>query len=272
MRPSRSWYVRAARHSGVRAIDFPGGIARTMQLGFNTNFRYRGVLFHVQTEDSGTGNPHVITHLFHGGNIMSSVKQEYSDLLGEPDFEGAVRKLMESMHKNMLHQLSRGEHDEVILSRLGDDIFVAATDRAPEPPTVTEEELPAAPIGETVLQPSDIDPLPSSAATTANAPTSTLPPASPATRPAAAPTPRRSPAPAPAASASPGPTPTPSPPASPSSASPSTPPAAAAAAAATANSRLSKVFGDRVVSEKPLDEVVLDYLVENARKRKRQPK
>ena len=32
---------------------------------------------------------------------------------------------------------------------------------------------------------------------------------------------------------------------------------------------LSTVFGDRVVSEKPLDEVVLDYLVENARKRKR---
>jgi hypothetical protein len=36
---------------------------------------------------------------------------------------------------------------------------------------------------------------------------------------------------------------------------------------------LSRVFGDRVVSEKPLDEVVLDYLVENARnKRKRTAK
>ena len=29
------------------------------------------------------------------------------------------------------------------------------------------------------------------------------------------------------------------------------------------------VFGERVVSEKPLDEVVLEHLVENARKRKR---
>ena len=34
-------------------------------------------------------------------------------------------------------------------------------------------------------------------------------------------------------------------------------------------SRLARVFGDRVASEKPLDEMVLDYLVENARKRKR---
>ena len=39
-----------------------------------------------------------------------------------------------------------------------------------------------------------------------------------------------------------------------------------------ASSRLSRVFGDRVVSEKPLGEVVLDYLVENARKRKRSAK
>jgi hypothetical protein len=36
--------------------------------------------------------------------------------------------------------------------------------------------------------------------------------------------------------------------------------------------RLAKAFGEGVVSQKPLDEVVLDYLVENARKRKRSAK
>jgi hypothetical protein len=36
-----------------------------------------------------------------------------------------------------------------------------------------------------------------------------------------------------------------------------------------ARDRLARAFGDGIVSEKPLDEVVLDYLVENARKRKR---
>lgn len=179
-----------------------------MQLGFNTNFRYRGVLFHVQTEDSGTGNPHVITHLFHGGNIMASVKQDYSDLLEGPDVQGTVRKLMESMHKTMLHQLSRGEHDEAIFQRLGADIFIAETDRA----------------------------------------------ASPAHSPASVPPP--SPAPA----------------ASPTSAHPASAAATPSAGGTESGSRLSKVFGDRVVSEKPLDEMVLDYLVENARKRKRQPK
>ncbi len=36
--------------------------------------------------------------------------------------------------------------------------------------------------------------------------------------------------------------------------------------------QISRAFGDGVVSQKPLDEVVLEYLVENARKRKRRGK
>jgi len=47
-----------------------------MLSGFNTNFRYRGVLFHVQTEDSGRGNPHVIT-------LLHPVETEFrSSLIG----------------------------------------------------------------------------------------------------------------------------------------------------------------------------------------------
>ena len=67
-----------------------------MLSGFNNNFRYRGVLFHVQTEDSGVSNPHVITHLFHGGNILDSEKLDYSDKLGlsAGELEDAVRELM----------------------------------------------------------------------------------------------------------------------------------------------------------------------------------
>jgi hypothetical protein len=35
---------------------------------------------------------------------------------------------------------------------------------------------------------------------------------------------------------------------------------------------LARAFGEGIVSQRPLDEVVLDYLVENARKRKRAAK
>jgi len=172
-----------------------------MLSGFNTNYRYRGVLFHVQTEDSGRSNPHVITHLFHGGNIMTSRKQTYADKLdlGNDALEIEVKTLMERQHKSMLQQLSRGGFDETIAQRLGPDVFAATV------ADVTDDA--------DVVSP-------------------------PAERPAAA--------------------------------------RAAAPPAADPNEstqeRITRAFGKGVVSNKPLDEVVLDFLVENARKRKRAAK
>ena len=82
-----------------------------MLSGFNTNMRHRGVLFHVQTEDSGEANPHVITHLFHGGNIMASEKREYGEHLAVDDLANVVKGLMEEQHKSMLRRLKSGECD-----------------------------------------------------------------------------------------------------------------------------------------------------------------
>jgi len=50
--------------------------------GFNHNIKHKGRIFHVQTEDSGPKNPHIITHLFVGGNILA-------DRLGDVPEEGA---------------------------------------------------------------------------------------------------------------------------------------------------------------------------------------
>jgi len=169
-----------------------------MLSGFNTNYRYRGVLFHVQTEDSGRDNPHVITHLFHGGNIMTSRKQNYADQLTLDDdaLESNVKTLMEGQHKAMLKLLSKGGFDDVISQRLGADVFAETV------ADVTDDAQVVAP--------------------------------------------------------------------------PSERPVAAQAAAADPNEstqdRISRAFGKGVVSNKPLDEVVLDFLVENARKRKRSAK
>ena len=59
-----------------------------MQLGFNTNIRYQAVQFHVQTEDSGSARPHVITHLYHKGVILASEKREYAHLVGRATYLG----------------------------------------------------------------------------------------------------------------------------------------------------------------------------------------
>jgi hypothetical protein len=88
---------------------------RSPILGYNHNVRYRGVVFHVQTEDSGLTNPHVFTHLFHGGVILSTRKLVY-----DPDAsEEAVKALMQSQHKAVLRDLKNGSFDDKIDSYLG---------------------------------------------------------------------------------------------------------------------------------------------------------
>jgi hypothetical protein len=256
-----------------------GDFERTMLSGFNTNFQYRGVLFHVQTEDSGIGNPHVITHLFHGGNIMASQKHDYSALLDDEDMETAVRKSMEGQHKTMLKQLLHGEHDAAIGQRLGPDIFSVDAEVESPASSVTEDAPPLVVAEQTrigldpsasdqvndalILNPEFTDdaslaePLYASDETDSEWPASR---GSESPSAWASPSIREKVVSNSTVSATPE-----------NSTNESELPPAADAAPSKA-SRLSRVFGDRVVSEKPLDEVVMDYLVENARKRKRQPK
>ena len=165
--------------------------------GFNTNVRHRGVLFHVQSEDSGRAHPHVITHLYHGGTIVFSEKSSYADVVDAADLPARVRELMEAQHRAVLSRLRTGDFDDSIRERLG--AVLAETD------TRTSTRASAtAPLDE-----------------------QTEPPAA---RAAAAEPP---------------------------------PPDEEAEAA--------RPFGESVVSAKPLDEVILDYLVENARKRRQKP-
>ncbi len=155
--------------------------------GFNTNIRHRGVLFHVQSEDSGRDHPHIITHLYHGGTILASEKSSYAERVDDPELASVVRELMEQQHKAVLKRLRARDFDDLIGERLGAEVFGDASDTKAE--TRPSETQPAA--GADVTAPSN-DPTP--------------PPARP--------------------------------------------------------------FGEGIVSEKPLDEVILNYLVDNARKRK----
>jgi hypothetical protein len=149
-------------------------------IGANTNVRHRGVVFHVQTEDSGRSNPHVISHVYHKGTILASEKTEYAEQLEAENLEQVVRGLIESQHKAMLKRLRAGDYDALITERLGSAVGPS------EAPTPLPDE-PSVP--------------------------------------------------APAA-AMPGPGPAP-----------------------------ARAFGDGIVSQKPLDEVILEYLARKARDR-----
>lgn len=165
-----------------------------MITGANTNVRHRGIIFHVQTEDSGRANPHVISHLYHHGTILASQKTEYADQVDSEDLEGVVRGLIETQHKTMLKSLTGGEYDDLIDMRLG----------------TGEEKSDTAATAEDGRQTDGIEtPTP-------------MPDGSRPAPPAQAPEPAQAP---------------------------------------------PRAFGEGIVSQKPLDEVILEYLAEKARDR-----
>lgn len=82
-----------------------------MVVGFNHNIRYKGELFHVQTEDSGIANPHIITLLYRGGTILASAKTSYADIIKADQLELVVESIMKEQHKEMMRRLKNGEFD-----------------------------------------------------------------------------------------------------------------------------------------------------------------
>jgi hypothetical protein len=87
--------------------------SKKMVVGFNHNIKHRGKMYHIQTEDSGLENPHIITHLFVGGNILASKKTSYADIVGAENLAQVVRELMEEQHKEMLRNLINGVYDDI---------------------------------------------------------------------------------------------------------------------------------------------------------------
>jgi hypothetical protein len=119
-------------------------------LGYNTNIRHKGKVFHIQTEDSGILKPHVMTHLFaDGGRILKSQKSSYAHLLDTDDVASQVKKLMQDQHKAMFLALRAGQFDEIA------GVLVASPEPAAlEPGAPTGEPHTVPPAAPTPLNPS----------------------------------------------------------------------------------------------------------------------
>lgn len=271
-------------------------------LGFNNNFKHKGSVYHVQTEDSGIKHPHIITHLFaDGGRILKSIKTSYAQFLNEPKMAEIVRQMMKEQHKAMIVALRDGRFDpggsrEVDLPTTGYFADVSSPGLAPgskkgdAPPSTDPEPASAAPISPPPKLDVDVVALEKAAAGAAAAAPADLPPPPPNVlggggRPqdggyaSVSPTSRKSvrpPSMRPPAPASRPPATGPHAPASHASASGpesrhSRPPSGRYAmtrpASIFATSKPSagkgSLFGEDLISERSLDEVILAYLAED---------
>jgi hypothetical protein len=79
--------------------------------GFNTDVKFRGVVYHVQTEDKGPQNPLIETLIYKGGEILASRRLPYTEVVLDHSDEAAITKLMEDQHKGMMMEVKRGKYE-----------------------------------------------------------------------------------------------------------------------------------------------------------------
>jgi hypothetical protein len=155
---------------------------RAPLLGYNTNVRHKGKLYHIQTEDSGVDHPHVITHLFaDGGRIVATRKTSYAERVGSEGLPETVKKLMQAQHKAMFIALRDGLYDEDdIAEELQSALMPEETTPAPTPVRPLEEAAaPIVPAARTASTPPAPRPRPTSTALPrVSAPAPVLPKAS----------------------------------------------------------------------------------------------
>jgi hypothetical protein len=82
-----------------------------MITGYNTDVRHQEVVFHVQTEDKGAGNPFIESLVYVGGQVLASKRANYADLLAEGRDEKEIVALMDHQHRTMIAAIRHGKFD-----------------------------------------------------------------------------------------------------------------------------------------------------------------
>ncbi|HZN54077.1 MAG TPA: hypothetical protein VFB67_02040 [Candidatus Polarisedimenticolaceae bacterium] len=83
-----------------------------MITGFNTDVQYEGRVFHVQTEDKGLDNPVVESLVYTGGEIITSRRSSYGDLVRANEYsEQEIARRMETQHQAIIREILSGRFD-----------------------------------------------------------------------------------------------------------------------------------------------------------------
>jgi hypothetical protein len=83
-----------------------------MITGHNTDITYNGVVYHVQTEDKGKGNPVVETLVYKGGEILDARRTNYQDLMHDAYDEQKIISLIEQQHRAVIWDIKGGKYDK----------------------------------------------------------------------------------------------------------------------------------------------------------------
>lgn len=84
--------------------------------GYNHDVRYRGQVFHIQSEVCGGPKQQVRTQLFSRGAVLASERTPVED-----DDDAGVEQLLRAQHKSLLRELCNGTFDAWLAAPRGDE-------------------------------------------------------------------------------------------------------------------------------------------------------
>jgi hypothetical protein len=81
-----------------------------MITGFNTDVKCGDKVFHVQTEDKGSGNPLIESLIYVKGAILDAYRTSYEDFLSSQTFsESTLQKILEFQHRQIVTCIKKGK-------------------------------------------------------------------------------------------------------------------------------------------------------------------
>ena len=122
--------------------------------GFNTDFKYKGKVYHAQTEDNGVSNPVVVTLLYLQGAILHSKKTAYQDMLESPGFPDTLMDLMKKQHSGIMKDVLSGKFDGPAAAEpeKAPAAKAAPATLEPEPPDLAEAVAGPKSLDETIME------------------------------------------------------------------------------------------------------------------------
>lgn len=79
-----------------------------MVMGFNTEIKHEGLVFHIQTEQRKDAG--LETAVYVKGAVIHRLKTSYRDLLDSPDYsEDKLKKRLEDQHRDVIGRIRGGE-------------------------------------------------------------------------------------------------------------------------------------------------------------------
>jgi hypothetical protein len=99
--------------------------------GYNSEVDFDGVVYHVQTEDRGTGNPLIESLVYVRGEILATRRTEYRELLEAGAERPAIQLLMERQHRAIVEAIRMGRIDVITEPPIGAEGDTTVTRRPP---------------------------------------------------------------------------------------------------------------------------------------------